>query len=39
MDSLTLNAIIPFKIKIIVKPHTVLLPDICFLSDNKNFEN
>ena len=33
------NVIIPFKIKIIEKPHTVLLPDIWFLSCNKKFEN
>ena len=31
--------IIPFKIKIIEKPYTVLLPDLWFLSSNKKFEN
>ena len=33
------NVIIPFKIKIIEKPHKVLLPDLWFLSCNKKFEN
>ena len=28
MDSLTLNVIIPFKIKIIETPHTVFLADV-----------
>ena len=28
MDYLTLNVIIPFKIKIMEKPHTVLLPEL-----------
>ena len=32
------NVIIPFKIKIIEKPHTVLLPDPWFLSWNNKFE-
>ena len=31
--------IIPCKIKIIRKPHTVLLTDLRFLSCNKKFEN
>ena len=31
--------IISFKIKIIEKPHTVLLSDLWFLSCNKKFEN
>ena len=35
MDSLALNDIIPVKIKITEKPHTVLLPDLRFLSYNK----
>ena len=34
-----LNVIIPFIIKIIKKPHTVLLPDLWFLCSNKKFEN
>ena len=29
----------PSKIKITEKPHTVLLPDLWFLSCNKKFEN
>ena len=33
------NVIIPFKIKVIEKLHTVLLPDLWFLSCNKKFEN
>ena len=33
------NVIISFKIKIIEKPHTVLLPDFWFLSCNKKFSN
>ena len=33
------NVIVPFKIKIIAKPHTVLLPDLWFLSCDKKFEN
>ena len=33
------NVIIPFKIKIIEKPHTVLLPDLWFLNCNKKFKN
>ena len=33
------NVIIPFKIKTIEKPHTVLLPDLWFLSCNKKFWN
>ena len=36
MDSLNL---IPFKIKKVKKPHTVLLPDLWFLSCNKKFKN
>ena len=31
------NVLVPFKIKIIQKPHTVLLPDPWFLSYNKKF--
>ena len=31
------NDIIPLKIKIIEKTHTVLLPDLWFLSCNKKF--
>ena len=38
-DSLTLKCQIPFKIKIIEKPHTVLLSDLWSLSCNKKFEN
>ena len=34
-----LNVITPFKIKIIEKPHTVLLPDLWFLNCNKKFKN
>ena len=30
---------IPFKIKIIEKPHIILLPDLWFLSCNKKFQN
>ena len=30
---------IPFEIKLIEKPHTVLLSDLWILSCNKNFEN
>ena len=33
------NVICPFKIKILEKPHTVLLPDLWFLSSNKKFKN
>ena len=33
------NVIAPFKIKIIEKPHTVLLPDVWFISCNQKFEN
>ena len=33
------NFLIPFKIKIIEKPHTVLLPQLWFLSCNKKFWN
>ena len=33
------NVIISFKIKIIEKPHIVLLPDLWFLSCNNKFEN
>ena len=33
------NFITPFKIKIIEKPHIVLLPDVWFLSCNKKFFN
>ena len=32
------NVIIPFKIKIIEKPLTVLLPDLWFLSCNRSFK-
>ena len=39
MDFLTLDVIIPLKIKIIEKPHTILLPDLWFFfSFNKNFK-
>ena len=31
------NVIIPFKAKVIEKPHTVLLPDLWFWSCNKKF--
>ena len=31
--------LLSFKIKMIEKPHTVLLPDLWFLSYNKKFEN
>ena len=37
MNSLTLNVIIPFSIKIIEKPHKVLLPELSLLSYNKKF--
>ena len=37
MDFLTLNVIIPFKIKIIEKPRIVLVPDLWILICNKNF--
>ena len=33
------NWALPFKIKIIEEPNTVLLPDLWFLSCNKKFEN
>ena len=33
------GVIIPFKIEIIEKPHTILIPDLSFLSCNKNFES
>ena len=33
------NVIVSFKIKIIGKPHTVLLPDLWFLNCNKKFKN
>ena len=33
------KVIISFKIKIIAKPHMVLLPDLWFLCCNKKFEN
>ena len=33
------NIIIPFKIKIIEKPHSLLLLDLWFLSGNKKFWN
>ena len=33
------NVKIPFKIKIIEKPHTLLLPDLLFLNWNKKFGN
>ena len=36
---LYLNAIIPSKIKIIEKPHPLLLPGLWILSCNKKFEN
>ena len=39
MDSLTLNFVIPFKIKVIEEPNIVLLPDLLFLCWNKKFEN
>ena len=40
MDSLTLERhITPFKIKIIEKPHIVLLSDVWFLSWNKKLQN
>ena len=39
MDSLTLNVIITFKIKIMENPHTVLLPHLRFLSCKKKFQN
>ena len=34
-----LNIILPFKIKTIEKPHTLLLPNLWFLSCNKKFES
>ena len=33
------NVIIPFKVKILQKPQTVLVTDLWFLSCNKEFEN
>ena len=33
------KVIIRLKIKITENPHTVLLPDLCFLNCNKKFEN
>ena len=38
MDVLTLKRLNFFKIKITEKPHTVLLPDLLFLSCNMKFE-
>ena len=39
MAYLTLKRSIPFKIKIIGKPHILLLPDLWLLSFNKKFQN
>ena len=39
LDSLTLKRHIPSKMKIIEKPHTVLLQDLWFLSCNKKLYN
>ena len=39
MDSLNLHGHNSFNIKITRKPHTVLLPDLWFLSCKEKFEN
>ena len=38
-DSGLQNVVAPFKIKVIEKPHRVLLPDLWFLNCSRNFMN
>ena len=37
--NVTLNVIIPYRIKIVEKPHTLFLPDLWYLCCNKKFYN